>query len=39
MKDEKNNNVPEEIGKNYPVTDFREMLNYRKEDLAEKAIK
>lgn len=38
MKEDKENNVPREIGKNYPVSDFREMLNYRKEDLADEAI-
>ena len=38
MKEDKENDVPKKIGKNYPVSDFREMLNYKKDDLVEKAV-
>lgn len=32
-KDESNDEVPKKISKNHPISDFKEMLNYRNEDL------
>lgn len=33
MNGDKDDDVPKKISKNHPISDFKEMLNYRNEDL------
>lgn len=39
MEGKDDEDVPKKISKNHPISDFREMLNYRNEDLFESAVK
>lgn len=38
-KNDDEDNVPKNIGKKNPISDFREMINYRNDDLFESAVK
>ena len=38
-KDDKDDSAPKDIGASHPISDFRDMLDYRKEDLVAKAVK
>ena len=37
-KGEDDEKIPKKIGTNHPISDFKEMLNYRNQDLFETAV-